>query len=143
MHCHPLVPDRTFSLAHASPRQPVWEYILDRDTAALISIISNPYCLVGHTHVPIIFELTKGKTLITYPDYGVEVDLNTIGRSIINPGSVGQPRDSDPRAAYAFLDLEKMTWEFRRVPYDIEITQQRMVEHGLSDRLITRLTYGW
>ena len=138
-----IVPDRTFSLAHASPRQPVWEYILDRDTAAInFHHFLTPYCLVGHTHVPIIFELTDNKTFITYPEYNTEVNLNGMGRSIINPGSVGQPRDSDPRAAYAFLDLDKMTWEFKRVTYDVEVTQRRMAEHGLSDRLITRLTYG-
>jgi len=139
-----VVPDRTFSLAHASPRQPVWEYILDKDTAGInFNHFLTPYCLVGHTHVPIIFEMANNETFITYPDYDIPIELGGMGRSIINPGSVGQPRDSDPRAAYAFLDLDKMTWEFKRVPYDIEVTQKRMAEHDLSDRLITRLTYGW
>ncbi|MFT5193572.1 MAG: putative phosphodiesterase [Cellvibrionaceae bacterium] len=139
-----IVPDKIFSMAHASPRQPVWEYILDRETASInFNHFLTPYCLVGHTHVPIIFEMAKGETFITYPEYDTPIDLSKMGRSIINPGSVGQPRDSDPRAAYALLDLEKMTWEYKRVAYDIEVTQKRMEEHGLSDRLITRLTYGW
>lgn len=139
-----MVPNKTFSLAHASPRQPVWEYILDRDTAAFnFDHFLTRFCLVGHTHVPIIFESVGGETYVTYPEYGQEMRLSILDRAIINPGSVGQPRDSDPRAAYAFLDLEKMTWEFKRVTYDVAVTQERMMRIGLSDKLATRLAYGW
>jgi diadenosine tetraphosphatase ApaH/serine/threonine PP2A family protein phosphatase len=63
-------------------------------------------------------------------------------RAIINPGSVGQPRDGDPRASYAMLDTEQMTWEFRRVPYSVEITRERMRARGLPSRLIERLEVG-
>lgn len=61
---------------------------------------------------------------------------------IVNPGSVGQPRDGDPRASYAMLDLDKMAWEFRRVAYPIEITQERMRARGLPRRLVERLDMG-
>ena len=61
----------------------------------------------------------------------------------MNPGSVGQPRDSDPRAAYALLDPEAMTWEYRRVEYPIAQTQEQMCEAGMPEKLITRLAHGW
>ncbi|MEM7803128.1 MAG: metallophosphoesterase family protein [Chloroflexota bacterium] len=139
-----MVPNETFSIAHASPRQPVWEYILDRDTAYYnFEHFLTRYCLVGHTHVPIIFEQINGEIYVAYPEYNQPVNLSIFDRAIINPGSIGQPRDSDPRAAYAILDLENNTWEFKRVAYDIKVTQERMIKSGLSDKLATRLAYGW
>lgn len=140
-----LHPHEAFTLAHASPRQPVWEYILDRGTAAAnFSHFDTRYCLVGHTHVPVVFEKIEGEQIyMLHPLYNEIWRLENNHRCIINPGSVGQPRDSDPRAAYALLDLDKMTWEYRRVPYDIEETQRRMRQHGLSERLIARLAFGW
>ncbi len=133
-----------FYLAHASPREPVWEYILDANVAyANFSYFSTPFCLVGHTHVPIIFELDEQRrrcqTLI--PPLEEPVTLGP-HRMIINPGSVGQPRDGDPRASYALLDLERRVWEFHRVTYPIEITQERMRARGLPRRLIDRLEMG-
>lgn len=135
-----------FTLAHASPRQPIWEYILDEQTAALnFSQLEEetPYCLVGHTHTPVIFvEEENGAVQALAPSYDSLFSLDE-HRLIINPGSVGQPRDSDPRAAYALLDSEAMTWEHRRVPYAIALTQERMRIYGLPPRLITRLEFGW
>jgi diadenosine tetraphosphatase ApaH/serine/threonine PP2A family protein phosphatase len=64
-------------------------------------------------------------------------------RHILNPGSVGQPRDGDPRAAYALLDSEQLTWESRRVAYPVAETQQRMRDEKLPERLIARIEYGW
>ncbi len=135
-----------FTLAHGSPREPVWEYILDTLIAALnFPHFQTPYCLVGHTHTPVIFEQVneQGESVSIAPDYSVEVALNNGTRRIINPGSVGQPRDSDPRAAYAMLDVEFKTWEFRRIPYDIAAVQARMRKVQMPDRLITRLEHGW
>jgi predicted phosphodiesterase len=134
-----------FTLAHASPRHPVWEYILDRGTAAInFDYFNTPFCLVGHTHVPVIFvETPNGHIDIYAPTYNEPIPLDAGVRCIINPGSVGQPRDSDPRAAYAFLDLDKMTWEHRRVEYNVKVTQDKMRQHGLSERLVARLAYGW
>ncbi len=132
-----------FYLAHASPREPIWEYLLDPKQAyANFSYFDGRVCLVGHTHVPIIFRLEEEEQhcamLLPSAD---PVPLNP-HRLIINPGSVGQPRDGDPRASYALLDTEAMTWEFHRVAYPIQITQERMRARGLPWRLIERLEVG-
>lgn len=132
-----------FTLVHASPRQPIWEYILDAYTAAVnFGYFDTPYCLVGHTHVPGAFEQENNHILVRHPDYNQPQTLPE-GRRIINPGSVGQPRDSDARAAYALLDLEAMTWEYRRVDYPVAQTQEQMRGIGMPDKLITRLAHGW
>lgn len=133
-----------FTLAHASPRQPIWEYILQASTAAAnFAHFATPYCLVGHTHTPAVFEYVDDRTVNGYaPVYSQPLLLDE-NRYIINPGSVGQPRDADERAAYAMLDLEEMTWEFRRVAYPVEDTQSKMRQVGMPHRLVTRLSYGW
>ena len=135
--------ESSFTLAHASPRQPVWEYVLDTRTAASnFSEFNTPYCFVGHTHVPMVFEQDEERNVEWFgPLYGHKIELGST-RLIINPGSVGQPRDYDPRSAYGLLDLHDLTWEFRRIPYDIELTQERMTENGLPSRLISRLSQG-
>ena len=134
----------TFTLAHASPRHPVWEYILDYETAVEnFEHFNTPYCLVGHTHVPVLIADEKGDDLFIYtPTYQETIYLEDT-RTIINPGSVGQPRDSDPRAAYALLNIEDLTWEFHRVAYPVEETQEQMRDLGLPDALAARLAYGW
>lgn len=134
-----------FTLAHASPRQPLWEYILDPLIAAInFNFFTTPYCLVGHTHTPVIYELKLNPRACQArpPQNGVVIELSD-SQLIINPGSVGQPRDSDPRAAYGILDTDKKTWEHRRVEYPIDDTQNRMRQHALPHRLITRLKFGW
>ncbi len=134
-----------FTLAHGSPREPVWEYILDPLIAALnFSYYQTPYCLVGHTHTPVSFKMAgdRGECDAVAPEYNMRVRLNG-SRQIINPGSVGQPRDSDPRAAYAILDVDSMTWEYRRIPYDFKLVQQRMERSDMPERLINRLEHGW
>jgi diadenosine tetraphosphatase ApaH/serine/threonine PP2A family protein phosphatase len=133
-----------FTLAHASPREPIWEYIADTAVAtANLDHFDTPYCLVGHTHVAVTFlyDPTWGMR-IKMPDYDQPLKLGS-GRFIINPGSVGQPRDADPRAAYALLDTEALTFQHRRVAYPIQETQSRMMQHGLPSRLIARLQYGY
>jgi len=133
-----------FTLAHASPRQPVWEYILDAETAAInFDYFKSPYCLVGHTHVPIIYEADEDKYVSGHPPtYDAPLQL-TSHRRIINPGSVGQPRDANPDAAYALLDTESLIWQHKRTPYPIKETQASMREEKMPDRLIERLSYGW
>jgi diadenosine tetraphosphatase ApaH/serine/threonine PP2A family protein phosphatase len=140
----PLTLEEPFTLAHASPRHPVWEYILDPATAgANFAHYETPYCLVGHTHSPVIFaELENDYPLALLPEYNRQIALG-VERLIINPGSVGQPRDSDPRAAYALLDTETLLWQFRRVEYPIGEVQARMRQHNLPNRLVVRLEYGW
>jgi predicted phosphodiesterase len=134
-----------YTLAHGSPREPVWEYILEPLIAALnFSHFETPYCLVGHTHQPIIYEQVSesGDTEAIMPAYRQPRLLNG-HRQIINPGSVGQPRDANPDAAYAILEMETNYWEHRRVPYDIAAVQKRMRQHDLPERLIARLEHGW
>lgn len=133
-----------FTLAHASPRHPVWEYITDSFIAwENFDHFETPYCLVGHTHYPVVFEQNDDYGALAYQaDYVRPMQLSD-KRLIINPGSVGQPRDSDPRAAYALLNLESLQWQHKRVPYDITATQARMRSADLPTRLIARLEYGW
>lgn len=134
-----------YTLAHGSPREPVWEYILEPLIAALnFSHFETPYCLVGHTHQPIIYEMMgdQGDTEAVAPVYNRQRVLNG-HRQIINPGSVGQPRDANPDAAYAILDVEKNSFEHRRVPYDIAAVQERMRANDMPERLIARLEHGW
>ena len=139
-----------FTLAHASPRYPVWEYILDPHTAAEnFGWFETEYCIVGHTHVPVMFEEHNNghRTIVVrMPNYGEMVPPYPLsegnGRLIINPGSVGQPRDSDPRAAYALLDTDEMTWEYKRVEYPVAEVQERMQRFGMPQRLIDRLAHG-
>lgn len=139
-----LVVEEPFTLAHASPRQPVWEYILESVTAAAnFDHFDTPYCLVGHTHFPVIYEQSgRASAEALAPLYFEPFSLNDV-RLIVNPGSVGQPRDYDPRAAYAILDTAELTWEHRRVAYPVERTQSRMSNFGLPYRLISRLEFGW
>ncbi len=133
-----------FTLVHGSPREPLWEYVLDLGGAAIsFSHFSTPFCLVGHTHLPLMFVLDQntGRPHAMVPEIGNPIPLRG-QRIILNPGSVGQPRDGDPRASYAILDTDAMTWELRRVPYPIEITQERMRARGFPRRLIARLEVG-
>ncbi len=141
----PLV-DGDFTLTHGSPRDPVWEYILYPSVAyANLEHFDTPFCLVGHTHVPVIYSLGSDdhSVSIIRVRHGEAVALQKEKRSILNPGSVGQPRDSDPRAAYAILDTAEATWLPHRVTYPIEVTQAHMRAVDLPERLITRLDFGW
>ena len=136
-----------YTLVHASPREPVWEYILEPLVAALnFPHFETPTCFVGHTHQPIIYEMVddSGDTRQTEPIYNQPRVLNgPVPRRIINPGSVGQPRDQNPDAAYALLDTETNTFEHRRLPYDIAAVQKRMRSMAFPERLVTRLEHGW
>jgi len=135
-----------FLLVHGSPREPIWEYILDMEQAvANFAHFEAPVCLVGHTHIPIGFVLDQEHQdyYRLVPPYPEPVRLsNPKMRMILNPGSVGQPRDGDPRASYAILDTEAGTWDVYRVDYPVEVTQERMRAQGLPRRLIERLMVG-
>lgn len=132
------------TLAHGSPRQPIWEYVLDPETAALnFEAFDTDYCLVGHSHVPLIFHRSREDGLVTLRPIPWGRPMAMEPRMILNPGSVGQPRDMDPRAAYALLDLDNWTWEARRVEYDVLQVQDRILEAGLPERQALRLLAGW
>lgn len=135
-----------FTLTHGSPRDPVWEYVLYPSIAqANFEYFKSRFCLVGHTHVPAFHILQEDGSRLRSSTLspGVVLVLQRGWRGIMNPGSVGQPRDSDPRASYALLDTDVLTWEIHRVTYPIEITQAHMRAARLPERLINRLAFGW
>jgi predicted phosphodiesterase len=135
-----------FTLAHGSPRDPIWEYILNAGTAtACFDHFEGPFCLVGHTHVPTIFARSpEGEVQVHRVVGEAELSLQRPGwRFILNPGSVGQPRDDDPRASCMLIDTDRGSAIWRRVEYDIAETQQQMRREKLPARLVERLTHGW
>jgi diadenosine tetraphosphatase ApaH/serine/threonine PP2A family protein phosphatase len=130
-------------LFHASPTDPVWDYVLSGEAAQqALELTSAPLVLVGHSHVALQISLRGDATLDGgLAPAGTELDLSA-GRFLLNPGSVGQPRDGDPRAAWLLLDLERRFAEFRRVPYAIEKTQREIRAAGLPEALAARLAHG-
>ena len=130
------------TLAHGSPRNPIWEYILTPFSAAAnFAEFDTPACLVGHSHIPLIFvQEEDGAVTTLLPEHGDRWLAK--GKFILNPGSVGQPRNYDPRASYVIYDDEENTWGFYRVPYDIEPVQDRIMALGIPARQATRLWTG-
>jgi diadenosine tetraphosphatase ApaH/serine/threonine PP2A family protein phosphatase len=127
------------TLVHGSLRDPVWEYVWDARTAhASLVFAESALSCNGHTHVPAVFQL-EGDHVTSTLGRGV-VALRY--RALVNPGSVGQPRDRDPRAAWAVLDTEGRTVEFMRTTYDIAETQRRIRDRGLPPFLADRLASG-
>jgi predicted phosphodiesterase len=138
------VSDR-FLVSHGSPRDPVWEYLLTRTQAQEnFNRFEQQVCFIGHSHVPLAFRRAAGERADGphLPDDGDTLSLRADTRYIINPGSVGQPRNQDPRAAFAVLDTDADTVTFRRVSYDIALTQQQMRAVSLPEPLALRLQYG-
>jgi diadenosine tetraphosphatase ApaH/serine/threonine PP2A family protein phosphatase len=142
-----LIQEEQFTLVHGSPRHPIWEYILYPAVAQVnFDHFSNHYCLVGHTHSPVIFYAPEEpggicRAYVPSANNGPEALGNQ--RLILNPGSIGQPRDGDPRASYGILNLDNLTFEYRRIPYPIAETQERMQRLSFPSRLINRLSFGW
>lgn len=137
-----------FTLVHGSPRDPLWEYLTNMQLAQLNFVyFPSRYCLVGHTHVPLVFkqplpQTPSGtyETLVPQPGAPLRIDTH---RLIINPGAVGQPRDGHPEASYMLLDTDGPTITLRRITYQVELVQQKMLRAGLPERLARRLAYGW
>ena len=133
-----------FTIVHGSPRDPIWEYVVsERSAVACFNHFDTYWCLVGHSHIPFICRLsedTRGARFFS-PMYGTPYPLED-QRLIVNPGGVGQPRDGDPRAAYAVYDSDEETVTHFRVEYDVSTTQQKMRSHGLPVFLIDRLAVG-
>ncbi|MDQ6695604.1 MAG: metallophosphatase family protein [Chloroflexota bacterium] len=153
----------SFTIVHASPRDPMWEYLLDLfDAAECFPLFHSRYCFVGHTHVPLIFRNVHGQVKAEVPEPGGRLRISSRPykkgveepgweRMIVNPGSVGQPRDGDPRSAYMVLEVPDDTGSadpagssltFVRVPYEIEETQALMRRLGFPARLVARLEQG-
>ena len=128
-------------LYHASPRDPVWEYVIDPRTAqSCLELVRHDLTLIGHSHVPLAYRQGEHTASGGYSEPGT-LDLAG-GRWLLNPGSVGQPRDGDPRAAYMVLDTTAGTATWKRIEYDIERAQQAIVEAGLPGSLAWRLGEG-
>lgn len=129
-------------LFHASPRDPVWDYVLSEPVAReSLEMTEAPVIMVGHSHVPLAMVLQNGRANGGLAPGGHEADLSQ-GRWLLNPGSVGQPRDNDPRAAFLVLDFEARRAFFRRVEYPVERTQAEIREQGLPETLAQRLALG-
>ena len=127
------------ALAHGSPVDPVWEYVLTQGAAVeAFSVTTEPLILVGHSHVALEICLDATQLRGGLATGGQEVDLGE-GRFILNPGSVGQPRDGDPRGAWLVIDSDAGRATFRRTDYPIAATQAEMRERdspeGFSERL--------
>lgn len=134
--------DGSLTAVHGSPRDAIWEYIISASIArASFTAFETPICLFGHTHVPIVFTEVDGEAVVVQAMPGVPVLLEG-HRALVNPGSVGQPRDGNPQSSYCLFDTDAGQIDFRRVPYDIERTQRLMREHDLPPRLVERLSYG-
>jgi predicted phosphodiesterase len=139
-----LVVRGNVSLAHGSPRDPIWEYIMNTLTARInLDFFETLWCFVGHSHFQAIFQYHSetNDLSIEVPNLAERYDLKE--RAILNPGSVGQPRDRDPRAAYAIFRPKEKVWEPRRVEYDIKTVQKRILDVGLPPRHAERLAGGW
>lgn len=133
-------------LFHASPRDPVWEYVLSLDQAdAGLDAQEQRLGLIGHSHVPLFFSRSDGQR----PDavhgaqagQGASIDLGT-GKWLLNPGSVGQPRDGDPRAAWLELDTNDLFARYHRTEYDVDTAAASILAAGLPPTLAERLKVG-
>lgn len=129
-------------LFHGSPRDPVWEYVLTELVAAeSFALTEAPLVLVGHTHVATALRWDSARLEGGVAPEEFEAELDR-GRWLLNPGSVGQPRDGDPRAAWLLLDFDARFASFRRVAYPVQDTQSELLEAGLPQALAARLAVG-
>ena len=140
-----------FTLAHGSPSDPIWEYLDSPGVAGRnLTAFETRYCMVGHTHVPRVFRASPHggaagnearRMELVRPGGDGRLALDD-RRLIVNPGSVGQPRDGDPRASYMLVDTAAARITWHRVAYDLQATQQAILAAGLPPDLALRLAYG-
>jgi len=133
-----------FGLYHASPRDPIWEYVVDVHLAEdCLNVQEERVALIGHSHIALYFTRIDELSRITseLAPEGTSVSL-AAGQWLVNPGSVGQPRDGDNRAAWLELDTETMKASFRRVEYPVETAAEAIREAGLPPHLADRLYQG-
>ena len=132
------------TLAHGSPRDPLWEYVLTTLTARLnFDYFDTPFCFIGHSHIQSIFQLNEANDRVTLKSVKVNYPITLTPRMMLNPGSVGQPRARDPRSAYAIYETETRQWEAHRVEYNVGEVQQRLREAGLPEKHAVRIGEGW
>lgn len=147
----PLSPLQGVQCVHGSPRDEDEYVLMRRDAYSILGHVDAPITFFGHTHVQGGFWIDddkeqEGGLQPKYPSargkQELAIELEATARYMINPGSVGQPRDGDPRAAFASFDTEKSTVTFHRVPYDIAAAQEKIFAAGLPERLAVRLEQG-
>ncbi|RUA16922.1 MAG: metallophosphoesterase [Clostridia bacterium] len=136
------------TLAHGSPRSPEWEYVDDASVAAdNYDAFETALCLIGHSHLAIAWRLYEQNNHIhaelRTESRGQPLPLTPQDKWLLNPGSVGQPRDGDPRAAFALLDTDARQWTWFRLAYDIEAVEDAIIAAGLPALLGRRLHLGW
>jgi predicted phosphodiesterase len=132
------------TLTHGSPRDPTWEYIMDSEIAKQnLSYLETTWCFFGHTHYPAIYSWPPGNHEPIHEIPEINKIYSLTGNAFLNPGSVGQPRDRDPRASYGIYDPDQNTWLPQRVVYDIKQVQDRILNAGLPIYHADRLENGW
>lgn len=131
-----------FTLVHGSPREPVWEYLLEpRQALENFALFDTTLCFLGHTHIPLLFD-ERGGGGVVKDDYVLTHRSRPFQRLIVNPGSVGQPRDRNPKASYMIVETFPLRLEWHRAAYDVGGAQRRILEAGLPPSLAERLSYG-
>ena len=130
-----------FTLCHGSLRDPLWEYVTTSAAAReTIARSSTPFACCGHTHISALFVQVEDRVRAFMPQVDHTYTLDP--RTLLNPGSVGQPRDGDPRASYVVLDTDAGAATFHRVTYDVATTQRRIRSRGLPEMFAERLAFG-
>lgn len=141
----PRLETEAFTVVHGSPRNPAEEYLVTvqqfHDNCSYFKV--SP-CFVGHSHLPMAFLMSEPVSFVDHAPLtpGQVVGLPRKTKIVINPGSVGQPRDHEPRASCGLLDTEKRTFTLHRVAYDVEAVQKKIRDAGLPEFLAMRLSYG-
>ncbi|MPY88090.1 MAG: metallophosphoesterase [Luteitalea sp.] len=140
----PVLLDENVELWHGAPDDEDFYIFTLEDAEHAVDLLRRPLGLFGHTHVQGVYRLPDETNGVRYvrPDVSGRIALPANGRILINPGSVGQPRDGDPRAAFAIVDTDAHVVELRRVPYPVAVAQARILEAGLPLSLATRLAVG-
>jgi predicted phosphodiesterase len=141
----PHLVDELVEICHGSPFDED-AYIFDElDALRALKAARRPVCLFGHTHVPVVFQLSSDESLevlMPGPEPELLLKFQPGFQYLVNPGSVGQPRDGDPRASYAIVDTEKAEMRLFRLDYAIEVAQQKVIRAGLPEILAHRLSLG-
>jgi predicted phosphodiesterase len=139
----PLTIDDQFEICHGTPFDEDHYLFDEQDARRATKAMDTPLCVFGHTHVPGLFSTVRDLGEQQRPSgRDLEWILPTLGRTLVNVGSVGQPRDGDPRASYGLLDLERRAMQIRRVAYDIKGAQEAIFAAGLPTWLGLRLQRG-
>ena len=136
-----------FTMVHGTIRDPVMEYLIDAESAAeTFRRMDTPYCVVGHSHIPFLCRLEPADNGTVEPRFAQFPEREIVplgsGPAIVNPGSVGQPRDSDPRSSCMVYDSDAKIVQWHRVTYDIPLTQEKIRSAGLPEPLAQRLEQG-